>query len=217
MRLYHFTFVAHLFPILGFRCIAEGIRPAEDDADPITSGLPVVWLTSRPSLMPTPADLDWANSPGCPWPRESIAGLLREGPIADRTAILAVDLAPNGKRLRHITAFCHPKILELMAPSARADWWVYSGTISAERIEGFEWTDAPSVNEAEAKLKTAIEAAFTPDAASLRENRQLPLRSGVLLRCTKLTDRFEAHRLRNLNLIPSSMEYPPAIKRKIET
>jgi hypothetical protein len=41
----------HLFPILGFQClddevppIAEGIRPAADDADPMTNGLPVVWL-----------------------------------------------------------------------------------------------------------------------------------------------------------------------------
>ena len=129
-----------------------------DDADHMANGQPVVWLTSRSGLMPTPADIDWVNSPSCPWSRTSIEGFLREGTIADRTAMLTVNLSPNSKRLRHITAFCRPEILQLCAPSARADWWAYFGTISADRIVDFSWTDTPGT-EAEQRLKAAIDDA----------------------------------------------------------
>jgi hypothetical protein len=98
MLLYHFTFARHLFPIFGWRCldddaqpVAEGIRPATDDVtDLMTNGVPVVWLTSRPSLMPTPGDLDWLNSPSCPLPSEGVADLRERGYIGDRTAMLTV-------------------------------------------------------------------------------------------------------------------------------
>jgi hypothetical protein len=165
MILYHFTFAAHLFPILGWRCLddeapcaAEGIRPKADVADPMTDGAPVVWLTSRPSLMPTPADLDWVNSPACPVHPDAIPEFRERGTLGDRTAMLIVSLAPNSKRLRHIKAFCPPEVFELLAPSVRADWWAYFGTLSADRVVDFSWTDAPSRNEAEERLKAAIDA-----------------------------------------------------------
>jgi hypothetical protein len=171
MMLYHFTFIGHLFPIFGWRClddetppVAEGIKPTADAADPMAEGAPVVWLTSRPSLKPTLADLDWAKSPACSWSPKSIAGFCEQGTIADRTAMLTVELAPNSKRLRHVTAFCRPKVLKLMAPSACADWWAYFGTISADRIMDFSWTGAPSCNESEEYLKAAIDDARHVDS-----------------------------------------------------
>ena len=170
MTLFHFTFVAHLFPIFGWQCLdddvaptAEGIRPMRSDDDAcMTYGRSVVWLTSRPSLKPTPADLDWLGSPLCPLPPELIPHYREHGPIGDRTAMVVVDLSPNSKRLRHYGRWLRDQGLDLVAdrlsPSARTDWWVYFGAVGADRITGFKWTDAPP-NDGECHLRDAIEAA----------------------------------------------------------
>jgi hypothetical protein len=150
MILYHFTFARHLFPIFGWRCldddvqpVAEGIRPTVNEG-PMTGGVPVVWLTSLPSLMPTPADLGW-------W-RE-------RGAIGDRTAMLVVDLSDN--RVRHYGRWLRKhKVIDpaKLPPSALMKWWIYFGTISTDRIVGLSWTDAPA-DEHEAKLIAVIDAA----------------------------------------------------------
>jgi hypothetical protein len=165
MILYHFTFVAHLFPILGWRClddeappIAEGIRPTVNKVTgPMTGGVPVVWLTSLPSLMPTPADLGWTNSPSCTLAREEIAEWRERGAFGDRTAMLVVDL--SDKRLRHYGRWVRKHLVidpAKLPPSALTKWWVYFGTINPNRVKNFSWTDAPG-NEAEERLKAAID------------------------------------------------------------
>jgi hypothetical protein len=155
--LYHFTFVAHVFPILGWvhpddgtPPVAEGIKPAVHPGDDgkMVGGQPVVWLTSRSSLVPTPADLDCVNSPACPWRPDRIAYWRERGTIDDRTAMLTVDLSPNSKRLRNYGRWVREQgrahYLEMLLPSTRTDWWVYFGTISRDRVQDVSLTAAPA-------------------------------------------------------------------------
>jgi hypothetical protein len=173
MMLYHFTFAGNLIDILGFETRDPntnhieshawiGIRPSI--ADFMTAGRSVVWLTSRNSMKPTPADLEWLPSSNfTPAEREIFK---QQGNLGDRTAVLTVGLSGNGHRLHHYGDWLRKNSAKLafatfrLAPSALTDWWIYFGTIPANRITDHAWTDAPSVNEAETRLKAAIDDAF---------------------------------------------------------
>jgi hypothetical protein len=167
-RLYHFTFVTYLPLILYLdRLIGKprGIRPSLDtQAKYQTGGRPVVWLTERPSLKPTAADLEWLKNQHA-LSAEAKADYREYGPIGDRTAMLEVELSTVSKRLWRWGSWLRSNggsaVLQAASPSARAEWWVYFGTISGDHIVGFCWTNVPSRDEYEDKLKTEIAAAFS--------------------------------------------------------
>jgi hypothetical protein len=173
MKLYHFTFIGHLPDILGGQFIdgpvdGRGITPSiGDDAVGkfMTDGQPVVWLTSRDSMKPTPADLAWlaiSEAKGI-FTKDQAARYAKIGPIGDRTLRLTVELS-NSRRLRHYGTWLretgNDALLSLSSPSALTDWWVYFGTVQRERIIEITRTDAPHVNDAERDLWLAIEAGF---------------------------------------------------------
>jgi len=153
MKLYHFTFVAHVPAMLGADLIdgpsdgERGIRPGAGDFQ--TAGRPVVWLSSRDTLKPTAADLQWESK------RHSAAEMERyaiAGPIGDRTVRLTVELS-NSRRLRHYGTWVREQddalLAAFSAPSVLADYWIYFGTIQRERIVEIARTDAPFNNDAE--------------------------------------------------------------------
>jgi hypothetical protein len=93
----------------------------------------------------------------------------------DRTAMLVIELSTVSERLWRYGSWLRSKgcagALPLLAPSARTEWWVYFGTINADRIDGFAWTGTPC-DEAEDHVKAAINAAFggsptTPSAGDV--------------------------------------------------
>jgi hypothetical protein len=170
MRLYHFTWVAHLPAMLELPVVCtdgvlpkgeRGITPSCKDSH-MTKGHPVVWLTSRDSLMPTTNDIKWvsiAREIGL-YEEEEAEELMKRGTCGDRTLRLTVELG-NSKRLRHYGTWVDDSIKSMMTPAAITDWWIYFGTIHPDRIVDIQRTAAPHCNDAERDLWEAMEKSFT--------------------------------------------------------
>jgi hypothetical protein len=183
MKLYHFTFIAHLPAMLGAELIdgpAEGERgivPSTNGGinggggEFMSGGKPVVWLTSRDSLMPTPADLAWSailQAQGN-FTKDEAEHYTKFGSMGDRTVRVAVELR-NSRRLRHYGTWLRETGMDavwasLSPSSALTDWWIYFGTVQRRRIVEITRTDAPHVNDCERDLWLAMEASFQQVAA----------------------------------------------------
>ena len=179
MKLYHFTFALPLLDIFGLTTEdptdgtviereAQGIKPSlglgDHDNGHMTKNQPVVWLTLRDSVTLTPDDLEWLNSPICPLNSVEKHMHRTEGYTRDRTVVLAVDLSPNSKRLRHYGNWLRENGLEHIAhylsPHARTDWWIYFGTVPPNRIVGINLTgnqrNDPETEASDAAIRTII-------------------------------------------------------------
>jgi hypothetical protein len=179
-KLYHYTSRKNLFGIA-----VGGLRPNKyaPPTDLLTMGQPVVWLTTQPSLTPSPADLDHMRH---------IHGVegerFRDSMILERDTRLSVNLSMlTGKLVhwhswmqttslmgvcadgRHITG---RDVLETFppGPAAKQHWWIFFGTIKPARIE-LQSTPETMLPGIEDTLTAAIERGDTDTIARLTELR----------------------------------------------
>jgi hypothetical protein len=131
MRLYHFTQKKNLLSIA-----MRGLTPNVPGEPLMTRGEPVVWLTRRPSLAPTAADIAFMQEQN--WSaaeREKFSQAVYIG----TDTMLTVELSTAGRRLwkwrkwlQHVGAKVSALI---MIPTTMTDWYIYFGTVAPHKID----------------------------------------------------------------------------------
>jgi len=139
MILYHYAEKKNLFSIA-----VRGLTPAKPGL--LTGWRHVVWLTRQEDIKPTQADAD--DQRGIIGDEaDDFAG----GMLLHRDYRLTVDLSKTNKKLVHYHTWLIAQkavgadasgktitgrmIAENLPPSAKAQWWIYFGTIKPDRID----------------------------------------------------------------------------------
>jgi hypothetical protein len=128
---------------------------------------PVVWLSAEDTLECTPEDIAFLWSRPDLWRPAEINHMEKRGTLGDRDVLIEVDLAPNSRRLKHWATWAKgvPGLLDVATPSARANWWLYLGTIQPNAITNFTIIPKPETNEGALKLADIIMNHYQREAA----------------------------------------------------